>query len=68
MDLNVNLMDEAKHSKIEILRRKIKKMVDENLEKGDLLLTESDAMKFIHEIEVQQLELEIQNEELIEAC
>ena len=60
-------MEEAKHSRIEILRRKIKKMVDENMSEGDLLLNESDAMKFIHEIEVQQCELELQNEELIVA-
>jgi len=60
-------MEEAKHSKIEILRRNIRKMVDENLKVGDLLLTEPDVVKFIHEIEVQREELEMQNEELREA-
>jgi len=60
-------MEEAKHSKIEILQRKIKRMLEENPKEGDLLMIESDAMKFIHEIEVQQLELEMENEELIRA-
>ena len=48
-----------------ILRRKAIEVLGKNPIKNDLLLSETDLMKLVHELEVHQVELELQNEELL---
>jgi len=60
-------MEKAKNSKIEILREKINKIMNEKSEYSGSQLSGTKEVKHIHEIEVLQLELEMQNEELRQA-
>lgn len=48
-----------------ILRQKAIEVLGKNPIKNDLLLSETDLMKLVHELEVHQVELELQNEELL---
>ena len=55
-----------KNSKFEVsfLRRKAEELLKNNQKKPDSNLSEVEILKLIHEIEVHQIELEMQNEEL----
>lgn len=48
-----------------ILRQKAEKSLKKKTAQSGLQLSESDALKLIHELQVHQIELELQNEELI---
>ncbi|MFA5329768.1 MAG: PAS domain S-box protein [Prolixibacteraceae bacterium] len=48
-----------------ILRQWAEKLLKKNASGSGLQLSESDALKLIHELQVHQIELELQNEELI---
>ncbi len=67
MYLNKKMMEEVNNLKIEILREKIKEMVDENPEYSGSQLYEAETMKLTQEITIQQIELEMQNKELKQA-
>jgi PAS domain S-box-containing protein len=50
-----------------LLRRKAEKFLKKTLAKADANLSESDILKLMHELEVHQIELELQNNELMQA-
>lgn len=50
-----------------LLRRKAEKLLREKQAKADALILETDAKKLLHELQVHQIELEMQNEELRKA-
>lgn len=58
MMLSVNLSDAL------ILRRKAEELIKNKKAKPGLQLSEYDALKLIHELEVYQVELDLQNDEL----
>jgi PAS domain S-box-containing protein len=54
-------------SEPELLRQKAELFLSRNLPKTDSFPTEADSLKLIHELQVHQIELEMQNEELMQA-
>lgn len=55
---------EGSKFEVSILRRKAEELLKNNQKKPDSNLSEVEILKLIHEIEVHQIELEMQNEEL----
>lgn len=53
------------NSEITDLRKKAEKLLKERLQTNVRIASEADNLKLIHELEVHQIELEMQNEELI---
>jgi signal transduction histidine kinase len=56
-----------KKSKSEILRQKAEDALTINHSNTNVAYSEADELKLIHELQVHQIELELQNEELIQA-
>jgi len=58
-------MDDAKKSEISKLRLKAEELLKKNSVKGEFMSDLSEVQKLMHELEVYQIELEMQNEELL---
>ncbi len=54
-------------SKASKLRKQAEALLKEHKNKASLPSADADMLKLIHELEVHQIELELQNEELIQA-
>jgi PAS domain-containing protein len=59
--------EELDFTEAEMLRKKAEKQLKENQNKIDTSAMETDVKKLLHELQVHQIELEMQNEELKEA-
>ncbi|MBA4317616.1 MAG: hypothetical protein C0412_04370 [Flavobacterium sp.] len=59
------MKDKAPHSKTEILRQKAEEILKNKPIIVDTLCLQGETLKLIHELDVHQIELEMQNEELI---
>ena len=57
-------MKKSIKSESEILRQKAEELLKNKQRKTDVQLSETELLKLIHELEVYQIELELQNEEL----
>ncbi len=58
------MQQKAKDFEVSILRRKAEELLENNTKVPESKLSEDEILKLIHEIEVHQIELELQNEEL----
>lgn len=56
--------DKPDSDKFEDLRRKAEKLLSKKGIKGKQILSHADALEIVHELQVHQIELEMQNEEL----
>ena len=59
--------EEMDFTNAQMLRKKAEKQLKEKQKERDLPLRETDVKKLLHELQVHQIELEMQNEELQEA-
>jgi PAS domain S-box-containing protein len=57
-------MDYAAKSEFELLRKKAEAILKDKTQKSNSALTEAELLRAVHEMEVFQIELELQNEEL----
>ncbi|MDA3798543.1 MAG: hybrid sensor histidine kinase/response regulator, partial [Kiritimatiellae bacterium] len=57
-------MKKDKKTESEILRQKAEELLHKKSFESDSPLSEHDSLKLIHELEVHQIELELQNDEL----
>ena len=60
-------MKRSYKSEFSDLRQKAEELLITKISKSDSPLSENDTLKLIHELEVHQIELELQNKELNEA-
>ena len=59
--------EEQDFTDAQLLRKKAEEQLKEKQKKMDATVTETDAKKLLHELQVHQIELEMQNEELRQA-